>query len=271
MTSTGQFRIGLLRLTDAAPLIAARELGFFASEDIEVRFSVEPSWANVADKLAFGLLDGAMLLPPLALALGLGLSGGGPEAIVVPMALSLNGNTVTLAPRWADEIRAAGGDDGRDAMTTARRFGGLIRARAEKPVLAVVHTFSTHNLLLRYWLAAGGIDPASEAAFTVVPPAETADALAAAKIDGFCVGAPWGRSRRAPGAGALSPHRARSGATASKRCSRCADGLPKTTHPGCDACCARCCAPRLIAVSRRTRPGWRGSSPSRVISACRRV
>jgi two-component system, oxyanion-binding sensor len=200
MTSRAPFRIGLLRLTDAAPLVAARELGHFAAEDIDVTLSIEPSWANVADKLAYGLLDGAMLLPPLALALGLGLSGGGgPEAIVVPAALSLNGNTVTLAERWAGAI--LGGEQAIPAMEAARRFGALIRARGEKPLLAVVHTFSTHNLLLRYWLAAGGIDPAHEVAFIVVPPPATAGALAAGRIDGFCAGAPWGEVAARAGSG----------------------------------------------------------------------
>jgi ABC-type nitrate/sulfonate/bicarbonate transport system substrate-binding protein len=190
MTSEAMFRIGLLRLTDAAPLIVARELGYFAAEDLDVSLSLEPSWANIADKLSYGLLDGAMLLPPLALALGLGLSGsGGPESIVVPAALSLNGNTVTLAKRWAEPILA---DGPVSALDAARRFGAAIRESGEKPVLAVVHTFSTHNLLLRYWLASGGIGPDREVIFTVVPPADTADALAAGRIDGFCAGAPWG-------------------------------------------------------------------------------
>src|SRR5258708_3703519 len=109
MTSQSVFRLGLLRLTDAAPLIVARELGYFAAENIEVTLSVEPSWANVADKLSYGLLDGAMLLPPLALAMQLGLrDSGGPEAIVVPAALSLNGNTVTLSERWAQAVFADG-------------------------------------------------------------------------------------------------------------------------------------------------------------------
>jgi NitT/TauT family transport system ATP-binding protein/nitrate/nitrite transport system substrate-binding protein len=191
MTRQPVFRIGLIRLTDAAPLIVARELGYFAAENTEVSLSVEASWANIADKLSYGLLDGAMLLPPLALALHLGLSGaGGPEPIIVPAALSLNGNTVTLAERWAGAI--LGGETTMPAIETARRFRALIRERDEKPVLAVVHTFSTHNFLLRYWLAAGGIDPEREVNFTVVPPAETAGALAAGKIDGFCAGAPWG-------------------------------------------------------------------------------
>jgi two-component system, oxyanion-binding sensor len=73
MTSAAPFRIGLSRLTDAAPLIAAHQLGHFAGEDIDLALSVEPSWANVADKLAFSLLDGAMLLPPMALPLKLGV------------------------------------------------------------------------------------------------------------------------------------------------------------------------------------------------------
>jgi two-component system, oxyanion-binding sensor len=193
------FRIGLLRLTDAAPLIIARERGYFADENVEAALSVEPSWANIADKLAYGLLDGAMLLPPLALALALGLSGGGgPEAVIVPAALSLNGNTVTLSERWAAPILA---DAGASALAAARRFRALIAERGVKPVLAVVHTFSTHNLLLRYWLASGGIDPGRDVAFTVVPPAETVDALAAGRIDGFCAGAPWGEVAARAGLG----------------------------------------------------------------------
>jgi two-component system, oxyanion-binding sensor len=196
MTGNAVFRIGLMRLTDAAPLIVARELGFFAAEDIDVSLSIEPSWANIADKLAYGLLDGAMLLPPLALALRLGLSGSaGPETIIVPAALSLNGNTVTLANNWAEPVLR--GDAAAPAVETARRFRAVAAARGRKPLLAVVHTFSTHNLLLRYWLAAGGIDPDRDVAFIVVPPAEAPEALAAGTIDGFCAGAPWGRGRRA--------------------------------------------------------------------------
>lgn len=199
MTTGSVFRIGVLRLTDAAPLIIARELGYFAGENLDVTLSIEPSWANIADKLAYGLLDGAMMPPPLALALQLGLSGnGGPEAIVIPAALSLNGNTVTLSERWAAPTL-----DGAvlSAIDSVRRFAAVLRERATRPVLAVVHTFSTHNLLLRYWLATGGIDPDREVTFTVVPPADTVEAMATGKIDGFCAGAPWGELAARAGLG----------------------------------------------------------------------
>jgi ABC-type nitrate/sulfonate/bicarbonate transport system substrate-binding protein len=204
VTGGTQLRIGLLRLTDAAPLIVAKELGHFAAEGLDVALSVEPSWANIADKLAYGLLDGAMILPPLALALRLGLSGSaGPERIIVPAALSLNGNAVTLAKRWSAPILASGNSsEGRvSALETARRFAAIIRERRVSPHLAVVHTFSTHNLLLRYWLAAGGIDPDRDVTFTVVPPAETVAAMAAGRIDGFCAGAPWGEVAARAGLG----------------------------------------------------------------------
>ncbi len=203
MTATPTLRIGLLRLTDAAPLIIAKELGHFAAEGLDVTLSVEPSWANIADKLAYGLLDGAMILPPLALALRLGLSGSaGPERIIVPAALSLNGNTITLAERWSAAVLGGGRSEAPlSALETARRFAAVVRERREKPHLAVVHTFSTHNLLLRYWLATGGIDPDREVTFTVVPPAQTVAVMAAGKIDGFCAGAPWGEVAMRAGLG----------------------------------------------------------------------
>src|SRR5216684_6632989 len=204
MTAGSVFQIGLLRLTDAAPLIIAQECGYFAGEGLEVALSVEPSWANIADKLCYGLLDGAMLLPPLALALRFGLSGSvGPEKIIVPAALSLNGNTVTLSERWTAAI--AGGDASclgeLSADETAQRFATVLRRSREKPHLAVVHTFSTHNLLLRYWLATAGIDPDRDVTFSVVPPAQTVEAMAANKIDGFCAGAPWGEVAARAGLG----------------------------------------------------------------------
>src|SRR6185437_1013560 len=70
-------RIGMLRLSDAAPIVAAQEYGFFAEQGLDVRISVEPSWANIADKLTYRQLDAAVTLPPLVFAVTLGLRGVG--------------------------------------------------------------------------------------------------------------------------------------------------------------------------------------------------
>lgn len=143
MTAGSVFRIGLLRLTDTAPLIVARQRGYFAAEGLEVALSVEPSWANIADKLSYGLLDGAML-PPLALALRFGLSGSaGPEQIIVPAALSLDGNTVTLSKRWSAAV--AGGDTAAlgklSAVETAQRFATVLRQSRETASCGGSHVF----------------------------------------------------------------------------------------------------------------------------------
>lgn len=188
-------RIGMLRLTDAAPVVMAVEKAFFAAKGLNVELSVEPSWANIADKLAFDHLDAAVMLPPLALAMALGLRGV-PSQIVVPMGLSLNGNSITVSHKIADAIGGMA-----DAMETGHRFCVWLRSQTKKPRLAVVHTFSTHNLLLRYWLAAAGIDPDRDVEIVILPPSETAEALKLRDIDGFCAGAPWGSVAAANGAG----------------------------------------------------------------------
>ncbi len=70
-----RLRIGFLRLTDSAPAIVAEEFGYFAEEGLDAELLEEPSWANIADKLAYGFLDAAVIVPPLAFAIELGLRG----------------------------------------------------------------------------------------------------------------------------------------------------------------------------------------------------
>lgn len=187
-----RLRLGTLRLPDAAPLIIAQEYGFFAAEGVEVAISVESSWANIADKLAYGLLDGAVMMPPLAFAVSLGLRGASALPLIVPLSLSSGGNTVTLSRALARSL--ADGAGIADAPAAARALAAYLGARrgADKPALAVVHAFSTHNLLLRYWLASGGIDPERDVRVVVISRARVVEALRDRRIDGFCAGAPWG-------------------------------------------------------------------------------
>ncbi len=191
-----RMRIGLLRLTDGAPVILAHEFGFFADEGLEVDIAVEPSWANIADKLAFGALDAAVIVPPLAFAVQLGLRGGA-QPLIVPSMVSAGGNTVTLERRLADETAE------RAAQAGMPRVQALAEALRARPLaLGVVHAYSTHNLLLRYWLATAGIEAGRDVRLVVVPPARAVEALAAGQIAGFCAGAPWGAVARRAQAGA---------------------------------------------------------------------
>lgn len=200
MTSRHQapVRFGLLRLTDSAPVVIAVQRGLFAELGLHVELSVEPSWANVADKLAYGLLDAASMLPPLALAAALGLRGP-PARLIVPMGLSAGGNTITLATSVAREV--LGDTTAADTLDAGHRFAAWLRAQPRPPRFAVVHAFSTHNLLLRYWLAAVNIDPDRDLHAVVVPPEAVEAALAAGDIAGFCAGAPWGQLATERGSG----------------------------------------------------------------------
>ncbi len=192
-------RIGLLRLVDSAPVVVAQERGIFEELGLDVELSVEPSWANAADKLTYGLLDAAVMLPPLVLAAVMGLRG--PKArMVVPMGLSQGGNTIVLGNEAAAAVANAG-------CPRARMLGDWLRSerrrRGTAVKFAVVHHFSTHNLLLRYWLAGAGVDPDRDIETVVVPPEQVVEALASGRIAGFCAGAPWGDAAEAAGAGKI--------------------------------------------------------------------
>ncbi len=190
-------RIGVLRLIDSAPVVLAAARGGFADLGLQAEISVEPSWANIADKLTYGLLDAAVMLPPLALAAAAGL-GRPPAPIVVPMGLSRGGNTVVLGPEAATAVGR-----GAPVMETGRALLAWMRAQPGPPRIAVVHELSTHNLLLRYWLAACGGDPDRDMRTVVVPPARVVCELAAGRIAGFCAGAPWGEVAEQEGAGSV--------------------------------------------------------------------
>jgi two-component system, oxyanion-binding sensor len=186
-----QVRIGMLRLTDSAPVVVAKSRDIFRTLDLDAILSIEPSWANIADKLTYGMLDAAVMLPPLVFASALGLRGPAAD-LVVPMGLSQGGNTIVLG---GDIIKESAG------LPAGARLVRWLAAQDNRPRIAVVHRFSTHNLLLRYWLALSGLDPDRDIETVVVPPEQVVSALASGQISGFCAGAPWGLTAEMAGVG----------------------------------------------------------------------
>jgi NitT/TauT family transport system ATP-binding protein/nitrate/nitrite transport system substrate-binding protein len=153
---------------------------------VDADLITEPSWANIADKLAYGFLDAAVIVPPLAFAVELGLRGIC-QPLIIPCSISLGGNTVTLEKSLAARMRSSA-----SGLSTPAALAASLANREAPLTLGIVHAYSTHNLLLRYWLASGGIDVARDVKLTVVPPARAVEALASGQIAGFCAGAPWG-------------------------------------------------------------------------------
>lgn len=195
-------RVGFLALTDAAPLIAAQELGLFARRGLSVELHREVGWATIRDKLIYGELDAAHALAPMLWAAQLGL-GCAPADVCTGLVLSLHGNALTLSNR----LRALGVSD-----APTLRAEALRRRGENKLTFGVVFPFSSHHLLLCQWLQAAGLDPARDVRIAVVPPTQMFRNLAAGTLDGYCAGEPWNSLAVQEGAGwcpawsaALSP------------------------------------------------------------------
>ena len=191
---TTPVHIGFIPLVDAAALIVAVDKGFTAAEGLDVTLVREVSWSNVRDKLNIGLFDAAHLLAPVAIASSLGI-GHVKVPIAAPFNLGLNGNAITVSPALHAAIMAEIDGDPFDPMATALALSRVVATRrksgAEPLTFGMTFPFSTHNYQLRFWMAAGGVDPDEDVRLVVLPPPYMVDSIASGQIDGFCVGAPW--------------------------------------------------------------------------------
>jgi two-component system, oxyanion-binding sensor len=187
-------RIGFIPLVDAAALIVAVDKGFAKAEGLDITLVREVSWSNVRDKLNIGLFDAAHLLAPVAIASSLGL-GHIKVPITAPFNLGLNGNAITVSPALHAAIMGELDGDRFDPMATAAALARVVAKRkksgAEPLTFGMTFPFSTHNYQLRFWMAAGGVDPDEDVRLVVLPPPYMVDSLAGGQVDAFCVGAPW--------------------------------------------------------------------------------
>jgi NitT/TauT family transport system ATP-binding protein len=189
-----RLRIGFIPLADAAALIIAVDKGFAAEEGLTIDLVREISWSNVRDKLNIGLFDAAHLLAPVAVASSLGI-GHVKVPLVAPFMLGLNGNAITVSPALHEALAAAADGDLSAPQVSALALARVVTQRrkrgAEPLVFGMTFPFSMHNYLLRFWMAAGGVDPDEDMRLVVLPPPYMVESLASRQVDGFCVGAPW--------------------------------------------------------------------------------
>jgi two-component system, oxyanion-binding sensor len=192
--SQDRLRIGFIPLCDAAALIVAVDRGFTATEGLDVELVREVSWSNVRDKLNIGILDAAHLLAPVAIASSLGI-GHVKVPIIAPLALGVNGNAITVSPGLHAALAAAADGDITDPLVSARALARVAAQRKRKGeellTFGMSFPFSSHNYGLRFWMAAGGVDPDEDVRLVVLPPPYMVESLAGKQVDAFCVGAPW--------------------------------------------------------------------------------
>lgn len=174
--------IGFLPLTACAPLAIAKEKGFFAKHGLdEVTLVRESNWHGITDGITGKYLDAAQMPAGMPLWMTLGGVDNRPTPVVTALTMTRNGNAITLAKRFYDQ----------GIYTLADLKQMLQQSPDQQHILGMVHPSSMHNLLLRYWLAAGGIDPDHDVALKTIPPAQMVADLRTGSIDGYCVGEPW--------------------------------------------------------------------------------
>lgn len=194
-------RVGFLPLVDCAILVAAKECGFAEQEGIKLELLRDVSWSNIRDRVVHGRLHAAHMLAGLPIAVSLGL-GQPATPLIAPFSLGLNGNAITVSLPLAEAL----GLEGLAAPNeSAGRLADLVHRRKSEGLpalrLGTVHPFSSHNYMLRYWLAYAGLDPDVDVELIVVPPPYMVDALRSGEVDGFCVGEPWNSVAVAEGVG----------------------------------------------------------------------
>ncbi len=174
--------IGFVPLTACAPLAVAQDKGFFAKHGLdEVNLVRETSWRGIVDGMMGGYLDAAQMPSGMPLWLTLGGHENSSLLVVSSLTMTRNGNAITLDRRFYQQ--------GIRSLSDFKRM--LQDSPQRHHTLGMVHPSSMHNLLLRYWLAAGGIDPDRDVVLQTIPPAQMVVDLQAGSIDGYCVGEPW--------------------------------------------------------------------------------
>jgi len=201
-------KFGFIKLTDMAPLAIAYEKGYFEDEGLYVTIEAQANWKVLLDRVITGELDGAHMLAgqPLGATIGFGTQ----DHIITAFSMDLNGNAITVSNDvWAQMKKHVPHENGKPVHP--------IKADSLKPVIesfkdegkpfkmGMVFPVSTHNYELRYWLAAGGINPGfyaphkgdtsgtidADALLSVTPPPQMPATMEAGTINGYCVGEPW--------------------------------------------------------------------------------
>jgi nitrate/nitrite transport system substrate-binding protein len=184
-------KLGFIALTDSSPLIIAKEKGLFEKYGLAgVEVVKQASWGATRDNLVLGAagngIDGAHILTPMAY----GLTAGAitqdkqPVPMKILARLNVDGQAISVSKAFADLKVGLDSSPLKAAFAKKKADGAMAK-------IAVTFPGGTHDLWMRYWLAAGGINPDSDVEMIVVPPPQMVANMKVGTMDAFCVGEPW--------------------------------------------------------------------------------
>ena len=201
-------KFGFIKLTDMAPLAIAYEKRYFEDEGLYVTLEAQANWKVLLDRVIDGQLDGAHMLAgqPLGATIGFGTKAH----IITAFSMDLNGNGITVSNEIWDQMKKyIPMKDGKPVHPIKADYLKPVVEKYKKEgkpfKMGMVFPVSTHNYELRYWLAAGGINPGyyapqkgnisgqinADALLSVTPPPQMPATMEAGTIYGYCVGEPW--------------------------------------------------------------------------------
>jgi len=175
-------KLGFISLTDCAPLVVAKELGLFAKYGVDVELEKEASWAVVRDKLLNGEIDGAHCLFSMPFSVYTGIGGKAGSEMKIAMVLNNNGQAITLSKDFC----------GLAGFKEVNKVAAAVKNVQSRKEVTFAMTFpgGTHDIWLRNWMAAAGINQKSVGIITIPPPQMVAN-MRVDNMEGYCVGEPW--------------------------------------------------------------------------------
>ncbi|WP_028347335.1 CmpA/NrtA family ABC transporter substrate-binding protein [Bradyrhizobium murdochi] len=183
--------LGFIALSDAGPLFVAKDKGFFAKHGMpDVEVAKQASWGTTRDNLVLGSegngIDGAHILTPMPYLISAGkvTQNNVPTPMYILARLNLDAQCISIAKEYAN-LKIGTDSSPLKAVFEQKKAAG------KSAKIAMTFPGGTHDLWIRYWLAAGGIDPDKDVETIVVPPPQMVANMKVGTMDAFCVGEPW--------------------------------------------------------------------------------
>ena len=186
-------KFGMIALTDCSPIVIAHEKGFFKKYGINSTVAKGASWAAIRDSLSTGDIQATHMLTGMPIASTMGLAGSPKKPMIIPWILNRNGQSITLATKFKGKVQ--------DDPKALKPFVEKAKSLGEPLTFAMTFPPGTHAMWIRYYLAAGGINPDKDVSLITISPAQMVANMKVGKMDGFCVGEPWNARSIADGIG----------------------------------------------------------------------
>ncbi len=182
-------KFGIIALTDCSPIVIAHEKGLFKKYGINSTVSKGASWAAIRDSLSNGDIHATHMLLGMPIASTMGLGGAPKKPMIVPWIMNRNGQAITIKKELAGKIS--------NDPSKLKPLVDAAKASGNPMTFAMTFPPGTHAMWLRYYLAAGGINPGdamgggADISLITIPPPQMVANMKVGKMDGFCVGEPW--------------------------------------------------------------------------------